>query len=85
MLVQVTPFMEMTLFFLYKRGCSGVLVDPIKSIGRLSRRFRPRNKFILGIISNVEISSFFEFSNSGISTALGSRASKLQSDGYSVI
>jgi hypothetical protein len=28
---------------------------------------------------------FFQFSNSGISTALGPRASKLQSDGYSVI
>ncbi len=85
MLVQVTPFMEMTLFFLYQRGCSGILVDPIDSNGKLSRRFRPRDKFILGIISNVKNLKFFQFSNSGISTALGPRASKLQSDGYSVI
>jgi len=72
-------------FFLYQRGCAGILVDPIESNGKLSRRLRPRDKFILGIISNVEDIKFFQFSNSGISTALGSRASKLQSDGYSVI
>jgi len=72
-------------FFLYQRGCSGILVDPIESNGKLSRRFRPRDKFILGIISNVKNLKFFQFSNSGISTALGTRASKLRSDGYSVI
>ncbi len=72
-------------FFLYQRGCSGILVDPIESNGKLSRRLRPRDKFILGIISNVKNLKFFQFSNSGISTALGPRASKLQSDGHSVI
>lgn len=72
-------------FFLYRRGCRGILVDPIESNQKLTRRIRPRDKFVLGLISDKGKLNFYQFSNSGISTADSARAKTLQSSGNFII
>jgi Methyltransferase FkbM domain len=47
-------------YFLYKRGWSGILVDPIKTNIRLSKRLRPRDSSILAIVGS-DKRNFYEF------------------------
>jgi FkbM family methyltransferase len=72
-------------FFLYRRGCRGILVDPIEHNQKLTQQIRPRDKFILGLISDNGEKKFYQFSNGGISTADATRAKTLQSLGNSIV
>ena len=72
-------------FFLYRRGLNGVLIDPIVLNQKLSHRIRPRDKFILGLVSGERKLTFYQFSNSGISTADAARAINLQNSGNSLV
>ena len=48
-------------FFLYRRGCRGILVDPIEHNQKLTQQIRPRDKFILGLISDKGEKNFISF------------------------
>jgi hypothetical protein len=56
------PIWNSNTYFLYRRGWSGVLIDPIEKNIKYSRMVRPRDKSILGVVSSKEISqTFYEF------------------------
>jgi FkbM family methyltransferase len=56
-------------YFLYRRGWSGVLVDPIRRNITYSKILRPRDKAILGAVSkNDGEGIFYEFENYAYST-----------------
>jgi FkbM family methyltransferase len=72
-------------FFLYNKGCTGILVDPVKSNAKLSKRFRPRDEFVEGLVSSNKIQTFFQFSKSSISTGDIKRATQLRNAGNTLI
>ena len=56
------PIWNSNTYFLYRRGWSGVLIDPIEKNIKYSRMVRPRDKSILGVVSSKETSrTFYEF------------------------
>jgi Methyltransferase FkbM domain len=72
-------------YFLYSRGCDGLLVDPIFLNEKLSRIHRPRDKFVLGIVGIEKNLRFIQFANSGISTADIARGNELKMRGNTVV
>lgn len=56
------PIWYSNTYFLYRRGWSGVLIDPIQRNIKFSRIVRPRDTSILGVVSNKKSSrTFYEF------------------------
>lgn len=67
-------------FFLYKKGWSGVLVDPIKANTISSRHVRRRDTCINALVSTFEKITFFEFFPYEFSTTRDSIAKKVSEE-----
>jgi len=79
-------------YFLYQRGWTGILIDPIETNVELTKKHRPKDEVLQRIVSNsIDSLEFWEFYNYGISTTNSNRASLLLGQGellkgkYSVI
>lgn len=68
------PIKGSNTFALYKRGWRGLLVDPIPMNKTLSRLFRPRDEFFLGLIGRNQSHNFFLFEPYAYSTIDSRRA-----------
>ena len=70
-------------YFLYRRGFSGVLVDPIKQNIEQARKWRPRDSAVHSLVGQDSKSvTFYEFENYGISTTQVERVNLLQNSGF---
>ena len=65
-------------YFLYQRGWTGILIDPILLNSELSKKHRLKDLFLNRIVSNLEGSlMFWEFLSYGLSTTNVTRATFL--------
>jgi FkbM family methyltransferase len=79
------PILGNNTYFLYRRGWSGVLVDPILTNVKLSRRYRKRDTVFNNICSDISSPiTFYEFNSYGYSTANEQRAESLVNDGLKI-
>jgi FkbM family methyltransferase len=77
------PIQGNNTYFLYQRGFSGVLVDPIKKNIEQARKWRPLDSVVHSLVGHdSELVTFYEFQNYGISTTQIKRANSLQSAGF---
>lgn len=80
------PIIGNNTFFLYQRGWTGVLVDPIRLNSELSKKHRSRDIFLQNVVSNSNTNlDFWEFSKYGISTIDENRAKLLVRQGEELI
>ena len=64
------PIADSNTYFLYKRGWSGICVDPILENSRLHKLFRSRDTHLQILIGEMaQLRSFWEFNSYGFSTA----------------
>jgi hypothetical protein len=76
------PIKGNNTYFLYQRGWTGILIDPILNNSKLSKKYRPRDTFLQNIVSNKQGSEqFWEFKNYGLSTSDSERARLLLNQG----
>lgn len=72
------PIKGNNTYFLYQRGWTGILIDPILYNSKLSERYRSKDVFLQNIVSNkIGTEQFWEFWNYGLSTSDPVRASSL--------
>lgn len=76
------PIKGNNTYFLYQRGWTGILIDPILYNSKLSKKHRPKDAFLQSIVSNkTGNEQFWEFRNYGLSTSDSVRASSLLKQG----
>jgi hypothetical protein len=76
------PIKGNNTYFLYQRGWTGILIDPILYNSKLSEKYRPKDAFLQNIVSNkTGNEQFWEFRNYGLSTSDPVRASSLLKQG----
>jgi FkbM family methyltransferase len=72
------PIADSNTYFLYKRGWSGICVDPIFENSRLHKLFRRRDTHLQILVGEMaQIRNFWEFNSYGFSTANEEVANKL--------
>ena len=65
-------------YFLYQRGWTGILIDPIAVNVELTKKYRPKDEILQRIVSNsIDSLDFWEFYNYRISTTNSNRAKLL--------
>lgn len=80
------PIKGNNTFFLYQRGWQGLLVDPIESNFKLSKKYRRKDIVLKNLVSKKKGKiPFWEFSNYGLSTTKKSRAEKLIKSGHKLL
>jgi FkbM family methyltransferase len=76
------PIKGNNTYFLYQRGWTGILIDPILHNSKLSKKYRHKDVFYKTIVSNKNGNEqFWEFRNYGLSTSDPVRASLLLKQG----
>ena len=69
-------------YFLYQRGWTGILIDPIAINVELTKKHRPKDYILQSVVSNsINSLDFWEFYNYGISTTNSNRANLLLDQG----
>ena len=63
------PFRFSNTYFFYKKGWSGICIDPMPGIKKIFERYRPRDLFLeLGISLNQDIDEYFMFNEPALNT-----------------
>jgi hypothetical protein len=76
------PIKGNNTYFLYQRGWTGILIDPILYNSKLSQKYRPKDAFLQNLVSNkTGNEQFWEFRNYGLSTSDPVRAISLLKQG----
>ena len=76
------PIKGNNTYFLYQRGWTGILIDPIAVNIELTRKHRPKDTSLQRIVANsIGSLDFWEFYNYGLSTTNSNRANLLLDQG----